>query len=232
MARKQNNRLRRRGVNAKGRTKGGERYVKLDHYLLKSPAWRSLSPGAKCLLIEVWQRHNGINNGEISYSVREAAKSLRCSKNTAAKWFQELVERGILKPRQPGSFTYKKRHATEWEITAEQFRGKPASKDFMRWKPPDETQNPVPVRGTDGPSQRDRRMHEEAKINHHAPDNPATVPLRGTVTTTHGPTERDTSIIPCGFRGNGSDDKGNDADLLAIPECFDRRPSRLAKSST
>ena len=24
--------------------------------------------------------------------------------------------------------------ATEWEITAERYRGKPATKDFMRWK--------------------------------------------------------------------------------------------------
>ena len=134
MARKSKNRLHRRGVDAKGRSKGDGRFVKLSHHLLKSPAYCSLSTGARSLLIEVWLRHNGVNNGEITYSVREAAERLGCGKDTAAKWFQELEEKRFLKARQRGSFTYKARHATEWEITAEPYRNKPASKDFMRWK--------------------------------------------------------------------------------------------------
>ena len=131
----------RRRSDARGRSIGAGRFVMLEHYLLHSLAWQSLSLGARCLLMEVWRRHNGINNGEISYSVREAAKDLRCSKDSAAKWFQELVAKGFLKARRRGSFTYKARHATQWEIAAEPYRGKPASKDFMRWKPTDENQN-------------------------------------------------------------------------------------------
>jgi hypothetical protein len=52
---------------------GSDRFIRLPHYMLKSPAWKLLSPNAKALLLEVWARHNGVNNGEISYAVREAA---------------------------------------------------------------------------------------------------------------------------------------------------------------
>jgi hypothetical protein len=216
-----------RRIDPTGRSKRGERFIKLPHWLLNNPAYQSLSLGARSLLIEVWRRHNGINNGEISYSVREAAKSLRCSKNTAANWFQELQKKGFLKPRQPGSFSYKKRHATEWEITAEPYRGKPASKDFMRWKPADEIQNTVPVRGTDGPTQRDRAMHDGAKNTHHGPNQKDRHPPNG---PPHGPTERDTSNIPGGCKRSVPSEKRNDAlvaDLLVIPECFDRRKKKI-----
>ena len=197
MARKPKNRLRRRGLDAMGRSKGGGRFVKLSHHLLKSPAYCSLSPGARSLLIEVWLRHNGVNNGEITYSVREAAERLRCGKDTANKWFQELEDKGFLKARQRGSFTYKARHASEWEITAEPYRDKPASKNFMRWGATTEKQNTVLPRGTDGPTERDRAMHDGAKNTRHGPNEKDRHPQNG---PPHGPTERDTSIIPCGCK--------------------------------
>ena len=151
-----------------------DRFVMLDYWLLESDAWRALSHGARSLYIEVRQRYNGQNNGRISFSVREAAKKLRVGKDTAAKWFRELEEKGFLRARQRGSFSYKKRHATEWLVTAEPYNGERATKDFMRWKP--EKQNPVLLRGTDGPNQRDRGAQNPPKI-------PLTVLLRGTVNT-------------------------------------------------
>ena len=35
-----------------------ERFVKLDHVLLRSPAWLSLSSTAKALFLDLWRRHN------------------------------------------------------------------------------------------------------------------------------------------------------------------------------
>ncbi len=46
---------------------------------------------ARCLLLEVWQRYNGQNNGGIAYSVREAARALGVGKNTPPKLFRELL---------------------------------------------------------------------------------------------------------------------------------------------
>ena len=46
---------------AKGRSKG--QFVCLRHDIMKSKAWRSLSPSARCLWTEIVFRFNGRNNG-------------------------------------------------------------------------------------------------------------------------------------------------------------------------
>ena len=88
-----------RHIDPTGRSKGRERFIKLPHWLLNSPAYQSLALGPRALLIEVWLRHNGQNNGDISFSVREAARRLKCSKDTASKWFRELEDKGFLVAR-------------------------------------------------------------------------------------------------------------------------------------
>ena len=121
-----------------GRGSKGPRFVKLEFYLLNSPAWQDLSHPARSLYVELSLRFNGINNGFISYSVREAADRLRIGKNTAAAAFQELERHGFIKARQKGAFDYKHRHATEWILTEHDYpTGKAATKDFMRWQHPD-----------------------------------------------------------------------------------------------
>ena len=48
--------------NHKGRSTT-ERFVSLPHYMLRSAAWRSLSPVARCIFIELAAIYNGSNNG-------------------------------------------------------------------------------------------------------------------------------------------------------------------------
>ena len=112
----------------------GNRFVALPHYLLNSEAWLTMSPPAKALLIEVWKRHNGVNNGEISYSVREAAV-IGLSRSAAARAFQELQDRGFLRMVRASSFTLKTKEARTWQITAEKRGNGLSGGDFMRWKP-------------------------------------------------------------------------------------------------
>ncbi len=169
------------------------RHVRLYHWMLNSPAWQALSPGARSLLIEVWARHNGQNNGEISFSVREAAKNLRVSKDTAAKWFHELEEKGFLKARRRGSFHWKGSKATTWEVTAERCADQPAGKDFMRWKPITEIQNAVLLRGTSGPTERDHGANSNPAK---APHGPTERDHNATLGPGTGPTERDTYSLP------------------------------------
>ena len=57
------------------------------------------------------------------------------SKDTAAACFDVLVERGFIRCTQQGAFTYKMRHARQWELAAWPVGNKPATKDFMQWKP-------------------------------------------------------------------------------------------------
>lgn len=172
-----------------------ERFVMLDFWLLESEAWRALSHGARCLYIETRQRFNGRNNGHISFSVREAAEKLHANKDTAAKWFKELVAKGFLKPRKPGSFDFKKRHATEWIITAERCNGELATKDFMRWKPGGKIQNTVPPKGTDSPTKRDRGAQIDPR---NAPDGPTEGDREPPKIPSDGPKNSDTYSIPCG----------------------------------
>ena len=117
--------------NATGRNTT-ERFVAMPHYMLRAVAWKTLSPNAKALLVEVWARHNGMNNGEISYAVREA-EEIGLSKDRTARAFLELTARGFLKVRKLSTFNLKSKEARCWEVTAERYQENPPTKDFMSW---------------------------------------------------------------------------------------------------
>jgi hypothetical protein len=128
--------------------------VALPHYLLNCPAWKTLPSDGKALLIDVWKRHNGSNNGEISYSVREA-EEIGISRSAAARMFKELVERGFLAVARNSAFNLKTREARRWRLAAEPCHGVTATRDFMRWRPlqgADKKSNHSPSRETHSPS--------------------------------------------------------------------------------
>ena len=79
--------------------------------------------------------YNGSNNGRIALSVRMAAQRCRTAKDTAARAFSDLQERGFIECVTPGAFSLKKRHATEWRLTHVSCNviGALPSKLFMRW---------------------------------------------------------------------------------------------------
>ena len=109
-----------------------KRYVGFDYNLLETEAFKHLTGGAFKLLAMVKKRYNGVNNGEISFSVREGRNLLGYSMNTVARYFDELVDKGFLRIKEKGSFTYKKRHATTWIITCEEYNHQ-KSRDFKHW---------------------------------------------------------------------------------------------------
>jgi hypothetical protein len=133
MAWKRRHPRRGRRTDGKGRSIGQTRFVKLDHWLLKTPAWRSLSPASRALYVEIAQRYNGSNNGEISMAVREAAHLIHVAKDTAAKSFRELEEKGFIKRKICGSFNWKLRHATTWILTEYPSEEREPTKEFARW---------------------------------------------------------------------------------------------------
>lgn len=116
-----------------GRSQGVARFLKLEHWMLKTPAWRALSPAPRALYVELAQRYNGSNNGEISMSVREAADLVHIAKDTATKAFNDLEEKGFVRRNQCGSFNWKLRHATTWILTEFPVGETPATKEFARW---------------------------------------------------------------------------------------------------
>ena len=134
-------------VDTTGRTKGEPRHVRLYEWELASPAFRSLSCAARCLLLELKRRYIGTNNGYFPLSVREAADLLNRSRSKVQGVFAELQTKGFIRPRQKGSFDLKIRHSTDWILAEYPFGAKAATKEFMSWRP-DEKQKPVPLRVT------------------------------------------------------------------------------------
>jgi hypothetical protein len=163
--------------------------------MLRSEAWRTLPSDAKALLIAVWQRHNGVNNGEISFSVREAELT-GLSKSVAARMFDVLIERGFLKVATDSAFHVKTRLARTWQLTMEPRGDHAPTRDFMRWTaksgtPPLQIERQSPAR--------DELSQQGDGADQHARKLPIAVPVPGHEQTPDAdPPSRsgDTSNIP------------------------------------
>jgi hypothetical protein len=131
------------------RTNPNNKFVMLERWFWRCPAWQALPHPARSLYVELEMLYTGGNNGEIALSVRQAMERIRCSFNFTCKMFRELEEKGFAKPSQRGSFTWKARHATTWILTLHEYQGRPGSKEFMQWKPT-EKQNTDSPRESDG----------------------------------------------------------------------------------
>lgn len=119
--------------NHKGRNRNGNRFLSLEHWMMETEAWRSLSPATRCVYIEIAARYNGSNNGQIPLSVREAAALCNIARDTAMRALTELQHKGLIREIKAGSFNLKVRHATEWALTAHPLNGELPTKDFVRW---------------------------------------------------------------------------------------------------
>jgi len=106
-------------------------------YIVKSDAFKVLSGNALKLFLDIAYRYNKWNNGEISYSVREAQDRFGWSPNTVCKYFKELQDLGFLKCSRKGRFD-QKRHASLWEIThwplPHELNKKEGKKTYMSFK--------------------------------------------------------------------------------------------------
>ncbi len=133
-------------MSKKGRSNKGPRHVRLYHWFLQTPAWKSLSGNQRAIYVDMAERYAGVgsNNGRIPYSVRDAAEGLRIGKSTAARDIGILQERGFIVPTTKGAFSLKVRHATEWRLTEFpcDVTHQMATKEFTRWAP--KIQNAVP----------------------------------------------------------------------------------------
>lgn len=147
-----------RGVDTTGRSKKDARHVRLYHSVMRTAAYRSLSPQARALLIELYALFNGENNGELFMSLRDAATRANFSKNSAKRYFDELQETGFIRLRAREPIKWSARHARCWILTEHPFGGQPPSRDFDKWRPPGKTESVSPnwdklsqMRDTDSP---------------------------------------------------------------------------------
>lgn len=128
--------------NAKGRdTTSKDRFVRLGSNLLKSAAYRSLSPNARALLVEIVWLYKGNNNGSIWLSVRDAAARMGVTDTAAASSaFDELVAAGFIALTKRAHFSIKTSDASRarcWRITWEfdDSNKKPATNEWQSFQP-------------------------------------------------------------------------------------------------
>lgn len=121
--------------NAKGRSKTS-RFVQMDHKILYSPAYRGLSTNARALLIELIGLFNGINNGSLFLSTRDAERLLGVTNDeTIRKAFYELVSHGLVQATERGSFSRKAPHATAWRLTFLHAFDRAPTNEHRNWRP-------------------------------------------------------------------------------------------------
>jgi hypothetical protein len=123
----------------KGSSGKAARHSRIYHWFYDTPAWKSLSAGARATYLMLLRRYAGpgTNNGTIPLSVREVGDELRIGKSTAAEYLRELQDRGFTVVTVRGAFSHKNRRATEWRLTqyASDTDGELATKEFTRWQP-------------------------------------------------------------------------------------------------
>jgi DNA-binding transcriptional regulator YhcF (GntR family) len=112
-------------------------FVMLPKSMLRTPAWRELSSTARSAFVHLCARYNGANNGQIIFSVREAAAELGVSAASASRALRELDDVGFIRPTSMGRFSLKNRKASEYRLThlrCDQTH-QAASREFDQWSP-------------------------------------------------------------------------------------------------
>lgn len=125
--------------NKTGRSERLPDFTPMLHHVMDSPAFRSLTPAARCLYWHLLRRsgHRGVRNGDVFLSVRGAAEHLNVNKDTASAAFHLLQARGFIRPVVVGALGIEgEGRATTWLLTEWPARnGHAATRDFLGWTP-------------------------------------------------------------------------------------------------
>lgn len=112
-------------------------FIIVERYMMRSVAWRSLTPLARATYLEICFCYDGCNNGRIAISVRTLGERLGANKSTASRAVRELVDLGFIEIVKRGAFSVKSKLAAEYRLTAFKCNvtGALPSKAFLRWAP-------------------------------------------------------------------------------------------------
>ena len=119
-------------------------FVAADQEMMRSPAWRATSYGARWLYMHIkWRwRSQSKNNGRLYLSHREAQKEMGGSnRDSISRWFRELQHYGFIVMTNPGGLGVDgKGRAPHWRLTeAEGPGGRNGdtwmlpTKDYLKW---------------------------------------------------------------------------------------------------
>lgn len=108
----------------------GIRKLRLDYWLLNSTAFGSLRAGEKKLLIELMRRYDGGNNSDIAFGI-ESGVAAGLSRTTTSRALSKLKRLGFIAETAPADPQHQR--SRRWRLTMYP-AGRPATKEFMRWK--------------------------------------------------------------------------------------------------
>jgi hypothetical protein len=114
---------------SKHRRKGG--FIMRHEEILASPAYRDLTPIARCLLEEFQHIYRPNRNGQLSISVKNASALLNAHKDTAGRAFYELAEHGFIALKK--DHYLRERLAREWALTFEPLNNREPTDDWLKW---------------------------------------------------------------------------------------------------
>jgi hypothetical protein len=113
-----------------------EPFVPLLKETLASPAWRTMSHGARSLYVALKLRYsfNFKNNGRIYLSQRHAVKELGSGFEEIANWFRELQHYGFIVLTEPGCLGLDGMgKSPHWRLTELGYMRDPPTRDFLKW---------------------------------------------------------------------------------------------------
>jgi DNA-binding transcriptional MocR family regulator len=109
-------------------------FVPLLIETMETPAWRAMSPAARCLYLALKRRCSARNNGKVFISQRDGAKELGLSRPTVARGYQELEHYGFTVKTAAASLgTDGKGRAPHWRLTELETASAPPTMDFKNW---------------------------------------------------------------------------------------------------
>jgi hypothetical protein len=119
-------------------------FVPLDQEIIRSPAWRAMSMGARSLYIHLKRRWSfkQRNNGRIYLSQRDAQEEMGAAcRDSVSRWFRELQHYGFIVMTSPGCLGLDgKGKAPHWRLTELEASGGRGgntwmlpTKDYLKW---------------------------------------------------------------------------------------------------
>lgn len=115
----------------------GEAHVRIYWYEEQCPAWTTMPPDPRALLVALRGLYRPSQGNVVFLSVREAMARLNIGQRRVQRAFADLLERGWIKVETPGGFQQKTRHATSYRLENEAScaPGAVVRKGYLSWKP-------------------------------------------------------------------------------------------------
>jgi len=189
-------------------------FVALPVAIIRSQAWVAMSPEGRLLWIELRSRlrNDGLNNGKLFRSCRDAAKGLGLNKDTVARRYAENEHYGFLRKTSEGFLGSDGRGiAACYRFTDLAYGTHAGGRDYEKWdgsifeftppRPGRKKQNPVLPRRTPCPTVSDIRAEQNGGS--------VCLTASDTVAAPRCPTASDTPRIPSIDLPSGGPDQGS-----------------------